>query len=91
MKLLGGVKLSVPLVELILRGVEGLRKLCDQVAGMGRELARDVPLSPLKFEIGAVYSASQCLEMLLTHLPLFRDLFSLVMATFKKIQTHVSG
>ena len=91
MKMLGGgVKLSTPVVELMVHAVESIKILCEDVsrregvAGMSH-------LTPQGLDVvGGVYSGGECVEMLLNYLPLFRDLFSVIMATFKKIQSHVS-
>ena len=92
MKVLGGIKLSVPAVELIIHAVESVKFLCEEVdETRGEGEGGATHLTPQGMDVGVVYSASECMEMLLGYLPLYKDLFSLVMATFKKIQAHVSG
>ncbi len=92
MKVLGGVKLSVPMVELVIHAVDGMRTLCQAVGGGKQEgvASSGERLTPQGLEVGVAYSGCVCVEMLLTYLPLFKTLFSISLATFKKIQTHVS-
>lgn len=90
MKLLGGVKLSVPMVELLIHAVDGVRTLCQAVGVVRREgTAGSEHLTPQNLDVGGAYSGWACMDMLLTYLPLFKNLFSITMATFKKVQAHV--
>lgn len=91
MKVLGGVKLSVPMVELLIHAVDGMRTLC-QAVGVGRKEGgvASENLTPLTLEVGGAYSGWACVEMLLNYLPLFKNLFAITVASFKKVQSHVS-
>lgn len=92
MKVLGGAKLSMPVVDLMVRAVEGVKFLCEEVGGARKEgEGKAAHLTPQGMDVGVVYTASDCVEMLLGYLPLYKDLFSLLMATFRKIQAHVGG
>ena len=95
MKVLGGVKLSVPMVELLIHAVDGVRTLCQTVGvghregGVADSSSSSEHLTPQTLEVGGAYSGWACVEMLLTYLPLFKTLFAITLATFKKIQSHV--
>lgn len=92
MKVLGGIKLSMPAVDLMVHAVEGVKFLCEEVGVAHKESeGKTVHLTPQGMDVGVVYTASDCVEMLLGYLPLYKDLFSLVIATFRKIQAHVGG
>lgn len=91
MKALGGVKLSMPVVELLIHAVEGAKVLFEEVGEGTREGGGTTHLAPKGLDVGVAYSAWECAEMLLGYLPLYKDLFSIVMTTFRKIQTHVCG
>lgn len=89
MKALGGVKLSMPVVELLIHAVEGAKVLCAEAGEENREGGGTTHLTPQGLDVSVDYSAWECMEMLLGYLPLYKDLFSLVMTTFRKIQAHV--
>lgn len=97
MKMLGGIRLSVSMAELVLYAVENTAVLCEEVGlSSGREVQGSEEgyssLSPEGIDVsGGKYTSRQCVEMLLTHLPLFRMLFSVTVAAFKKMQAHVSA
>ena len=105
-KFLGGGKLNIPVVELMLHVVEGVRVLCEETrvssssspeeGGRRKEGGEDQGaggsrrLTPQGLDVGGVYSSGQGVEMLLSYLPLFKTLFTLLMTSFRKVQAHVS-
>lgn len=85
---LGTVRLTTPLVELLIQAVDNLRILCEEMSVVTKD-SEATPLTPQSFEVGGVYSSHLCVDMLISYLPLFKDLFSLVKAAYKKIHAHV--
>ena len=92
MKILGGVKLSVPMIEVLIQAVEGVRLIGEDIRGTrGKDVSsRPISISPSSLDVCSSNSSWQCLDMLLKYLPLLNDMFSLLVATFKKLQSHVS-
>ena len=96
-----GAKLSVPMMELMIHAVEGVKVLCEEVMVMGGDVLtvangsnvgkeREEFLSPQNLDIGRTYTSCQCVQLIITYLPLLDHLFSLIVASFKKVQNHVS-
>ena len=96
----GNARLSVPLAELMIHSVEGMKSLCDDVTVVGgastshsskREgLGMEGKLTIQNLDVCETYSSYKCVETIISYLPLLNHLFSLVVASFKKIQNHVS-
>lgn len=100
-KSLGGARLSVPMVELMIHAVEGVRVLCEEVTVTGSDVSDVLKvgedgggggefLTPQNLDLGCTYSSWQCVQLIITYLPLLDHLFSLIAAAFKKVQNHVS-
>ena len=96
----GTARLSVPLAEMIIHAVEGVKSLCEDVtvvggggaeAGKGVESREEESLTMQNLDVCRTYSSWQCVQLVLDYLPLLHHLFSLIVATFKKIQNHVSA
>lgn len=90
-KSLGGARLSMPMMELMLHAVEGVRVLCEEVV-LGGEvmIVWEEFLTVQNLDVGRTYSSWQCMQLVLNCLPLLNHLFTLIVASFKKIQAHVS-
>ena len=48
------------------------------------------PLTIINFDVLGSYSCWQCVELLLSHLPLLRTLFTLLLGAFRKVKTVCS-
>ena len=91
------VKLGAVLAELTLQAVEGARELFESLLseGEGEEEEEEEegsgrtqpPLSLLTFDLhSGGYSGWQCVELLLTCLPLTRMLLALTLSSYKKVR-----
>ena len=97
-KLIGGVRMSVPMMELMIQAVESMKVLCDEVAvvrGKGlnlehEERAGEKFLTVRNMDVMQTYSNWECIQLILTHAPILNHLFYLIVTAFKKVQAHVN-
>lgn len=102
---IANARMSVPVADMMIHAVEGVKSLCEDVTVVGTSGSGamedgtvgaeagggEASLTLQNLDVCHTYSSQVCVEMIISYAPLLNHLFSLIVAAFKKIQSHVSG